>query len=332
MALLDEVARAGALLVAPRPADAHRRVEEIGDVAMADHAIAGVKDRHANGRDKVTPSRMDDAILDRHTARLLRRHARDLGIPDLHAAGTEVVQAAVANRDGVATAAEPEDIRQRLAEVALLEGEVFRAIGLDGRAESGFRLAEMRAFVRQRHNFEGERTDPENGDPSTTVFFRGIALEREPLRRGWRPDFRILQRFAGARHVGERAVAGEEPFPGRIESAAEILEVHPLRGLGLEEFVTAATCELQRSILGPKACDPMMVHVPRVVGEHIDIAQFPRRKPAQKGHVLGLHAQQRVAGVALQWDVRQRMRRLRNRNNKARVRRAGADGALSVDP
>src|SRR2546430_2149352 len=70
MTFLHEIAGAGSGLVTPHPSDADGRVIEIRDVAVADRAIARMKNQHANRAEEITPARVDDAVLYGYEARL----------------------------------------------------------------------------------------------------------------------------------------------------------------------------------------------------------------------------------------------------------------------
>ncbi len=100
----------------------------------------------------------------------------------------------------------------------------------------------------------------------------GTAVEAHELSGHRRDHLCLGQVFAGQRDIGQRAVALKEPFAGRVERGAEILEVIALVGTPLEERPGRAGGGDQQVFCFVGAGDAVARHLPRVIDHRRHVA------------------------------------------------------------
>ena len=228
---LDLVVVGKALGIAPRPADGHPGIAEVGHVVVGDRVVGAVADPHAHRAAEQVAAGADDVVVDGDVAGLLLGFGAAVlpALADAHPAGAHLVDVAPRDAAVAAAAAEPDAVAAHAADLAALDGHVAGTVDRDRRGDADRGLAVAVSLGRQDVRGMAKR-QPLERDVLDELPRRRVAGDLEEGRRQRRDHLGLGHVLARQRLVVERAVALEEPLAGRVQGGLEVLDVIALPG------------------------------------------------------------------------------------------------------
>ena len=115
--------------ITPAPADGQARVIQIGDVVVRDGVVTAVADPDTDGAGEEVPAAADDVVVHSDVVGPLRGVVPHARFADADAPGTEIVDVASLQGAVLTALAEPHAVAPDVAELAIFDRDVPRAVG-----------------------------------------------------------------------------------------------------------------------------------------------------------------------------------------------------------